>query len=468
LVKQYLTHEKYNQIVVIDIDYSAECKVLEEKGVVFFKEDARLPNVLRQVGVARAHCVYILTGADQTNLAIHKAFDQIINTVGNSERKVNSTCIFNLYDAKLKSLIDNKLSKKGHSDWNVRINNTWENSARVLLAGEHGPHLHCLDEQQPHLLILGHSRLAEQLIILGAKLGHYSNGRKLRITYVDKDAEHMRNMLYAHYPVLDPDRVDHLAWHENESKFLPVIDTCFVAIPANSLTGKIYAEITRDVPVSVAYICDSDNEQVMSILSSLEANLSVGVSINRPHIVICNVRGDDAIMDYTIHDNQLGKVAYFDAVKEGLRLESGESVVGNLREDWAKSIHDFYQNKHGGIAWEALPEYLRNSNRLSADHWKIKLDWIRHNTEEDILLSLKENKEIRDQLMRMEHDRWSAERFMGGWRYCDKPVSKDEQNVAKLKKQNWCLCCFDDLSTEDQQKDGDVCDIAAKLYQFKK
>ncbi len=462
LVKQYLNlkNKTHYKIVVIDINNTAKNKVFEEEGVVFLKEDAMLPEVLRQAGVDRAHCVYILAGSDQTNLAIHKAFEQVVGSRQGGKGK--QSCIINLYDVTLKSLINNRIMQPKHRipGWEVRTINTWENSARVLLTGKYGPHLHCPDEQQPHVLILGYSWLAEQLIIRGARLGHYSGGRKLRITYVDENAEHMRDMLYAQYPVLDPDRADHLKWQAHESNLLPVIDTCFIAKSPENLTGKVYAEIVRPAPLTVAYICDSDDERAMRILVALMANHSNIGTDNKPKIVLCDVHGNENVADYINSENKCGEAAYFESLKEGLELAPNESVVGGIREDVAKEIHEFYQKKYGAVDWDVLSEGMRNSNRESADHLKIKLDYIKSKNQGDIPAELAT---FHDQLMRMEHDRWCAERLMSGWRYCKKPETKQEESEAKEKKLNWCICSFDNLSPADQNKDNDVVELAATV-----
>ncbi len=467
LIRQYLERENSIKIVVIDVNDSAERKALEARGVVFLEEDATSQFTLRQARVDRALCIYIMAGTDQTNLAIYNSFKQVIKEQNFAQRKDNSSCVVNLYDVTLKSLIDQQLQQPDHRimGWDVRTINAWENSARKLLTGEHGPHLHCPDDQQPHILILGHSWLAEQLLIRGARLGHYSGRRKLRITYVDENAEHMRDMLYAQYPVLDTERVHHLAWHKNESKLLPVIDTCFIAKSPDSLTGKLYAQIIQYAPLSVAYICDSDDERAIRIFAALVANRSNNGGEAKPEIVLCDVHGHEGVGSYMNKDCKFGQAAYFDALKEGLKLASGELVVGGLREDWAKAIHDFYQIKYGGDFWENLSEEMRKSNRESADHWKVKFDWIKSKTHGDILDSLET---FRDELMRMEHDRWCAERLMSGYRYCDKPGTEQEKIDAKVKKLNWCIGSFDDLSLEDKQKDEDVYQVAAKVYEHYK
>lgn len=465
LIRQYLSQGLHKKIIVIDVNDTPENKKLANEGVKFLKEDAKLPDVLRQVGIKRARCVYIMAGADQANLEIFEAFKEVVEAA-NFETSSDSgrNCFIHIYDSTLKSSIDTDIYKGRvagpNKGWEVRTINAWENSARVLFTGDHGPHLHCSDTQQPHILILGHGWLAEQLIIQGARLGHYPGGRKLRITYIDDDADHLRDTLYARFPVLDPKQSAHMDWHEKERCILPVIDTCFIAKSADRITGEIFAKIIEPAPLSVAYICHSDDEQALQILSALKSNLSTPKG-QKTEIVLCDAHGHNFSFVTKSDNDQCPQIHYFDAVSAGLNLKKGEDVIEEFREEWAKSIHEHYRALYSGDDWEKLPENMRDSNRQSSDHWKIKLDWIKSKSQGDMVAAIENHLDV---LMSLEHDRWCAERFMNGWRFCDKPKNKDEQTLAKARKQNWCLCSFDALSNEDKEKDKDVCDIAAKMF----
>lgn len=463
LIWQYIGQGTHKRIVVVDINDSPENKKLEDKGVLFLKEDATLPDVLRQVRVKQARCVYLMAGADRTNMGIFETFEKVISTdsvksTGASLKK----CFIHLYDNTLKSAIDARLADErnngANQGWEVLTFNTWANSARALIAGEQGPHLHCKDTFQPHILVLGHGRFAEQIITQGARLGHYSGGRKLRVTYIDENANEVRDRLYAQHPVLDPNQAAHMAWHPKERGYLPVIDTCFIAHPAECLTGELYAKVIEPTPLSVAYICHPEDEKALSILAALMANTAVPNNVIKPQLVLCDMHGHhkDCLVN-----NSNPQVVCFDAIAAGISLKQEEDVINGYRETWAKSIHEFFRKKYHQKTWNELSEDMRDSNRQSADHWKIKLDWIKSQSQGDFNAALKNH---RDELMRFEHERWCAERFMSGWRYCDNPITEDAQKSAKSQRLNWCLCPYEELGEDDKQKDADVCDIAAELY----
>ena len=464
LIRQYLKNG-HRKIVVIDFDDTLDTNELKHEGVVILRENATFASSLLKARVKQASCVYIMAGSDQTNVAIFSTLEKVIGA-GNPNGEALKNCFLHIYDPTLKNSLDGQLQKKRHSKatpgWEIRTFCTWENAARVLFTN-HGPHLNTwfADDKTPHILILGHSWLAEQLIVQGARLGHYSGGRKLRITYVDENAESLRDRLHAQFPALDPKPATHMAWHPKELDCLPVINTDFIAKAADSLTGELYARIIESAPISAAYICHSDNEQALRTLAALQANLATPATRSKTKIVVCDMQGLD--LAYLGNSEGHSWIETFDAIAAGATLKKNEPVIDGFREDWAKGIHQFYFDKYPGTdPWEKLSNTMRDSNRECADHLKIKLDWLKPSSESDLSEKLQTH---RMELMRMEHERWNAERFMSGWRYCERPESKDGEEEAKNKKQNWNLCTFDKLSPSEQEKDKDIVwDITLKLY----
>ena len=451
LIQQYLKQPHPPKIVVVDVRDVPENKALWVQGIKFIKADAKLPDVLRRVGILHARSVYIMAGSDQNNVEIFKHFAEVIGS-NSTDQPDPQHCFVHLYDPTLRAAVD-QYWRKDHHAWEVLTHNTWENAARDLLTGEHAPHLH---SDAPHILILGAGWLTEQLIIQGARLGHYPNGQKLRITCIDEQAHILRDRLYAQYPALAPQPAPHLSWHTNELALLPVIDTQFIAQAADGLS--CYAKICA-TPISVAYICHDDDEKSLHILTTLRANLSA-YNDKKTSIVLCDMHPHE-VQDALNLQDLYPEVQHFNAVAAGVLLKAGEMGEDDLRENCAKAIHQDYCQRHGGVPWAQLDENLRDSNRQSADHWKIKFDWLRHENHGEMPAELSPYQE---QLMRLEHDRWLAERLMSGWRYVAKPDTKNEESSLKAKKLSWCICAFDALSPAEQQKDADVCEVARKIF----
>lgn len=455
LILQYLKQPHPPKIVVVDVRDVPENKALWAQGAKFLKEDAKLPDVLRRVGIQRARCVYIMAGSDQTNVEIFKHFAEVIG-LNATDAQASQHCFVHLYDPTLRAAVDQHWRKDHPANaWQIQTHNTWESAARDLMTGQYAPHLH---SDAPHILILGASWLTEQLIIQGARLGHYPNGQKLRLTCVDEQAHTLRDRFYAQYPALDPKPAPHLAWHTNELALLPVIDTHFVAHPAEGFSSEQFAEICA-TPISIAYICQADDEKALHILAALRANLPAHNG-KKTSIVLCDMHPHQIHDTLNLHD-LYPEVHHFNAVAAGILLEAGALGKDDLREVAAKAIHQDYCQRHGGLSWAQLSEDSRESNRQSADHWKIKFDWLQRQNNGVLPTDLAP---YQDRLMRLEHDRWVAERLMGGWRYVARPQTKAEEPSLKANKLNWCLCPFDALSQVDQQKDQDVCEVARKIF----
>ncbi len=114
---------------------------------------------------------------------------------------------------------------------------------------------------------------------------------------------------------------------------------------------------------------------------------------------------------------------------------------------------DLLKKKSSFEEWDKLPEELKNSNRWVADHMTVKLramgfDDLSMVNPEEIEQKLKE-KGIVDELSRIEHRRWMAEKFIGGWSYA-KNCKEDP-----IRKIHSCLCEYDELSDNDKKKDLD-------------
>jgi hypothetical protein len=126
----------------------------------------------------------------------------------------------------------------------------------------------------------------------------------------------------------------------------------------------------------------------------------------------------------------------------------------------ARAMHEEYVRKQAEdgqtpatnpslVAWEQLPESLRESNRRQADHIPVKLEAIGCAT-----ISLGDWRappleltadEVED-LARLEHGRWMAERLLDGWTYA--PGAKD----LRRRTSPW-LIRWEDMPDEQREYD---------------
>ncbi len=99
------------------------------------------------------------------------------------------------------------------------------------------------------------------------------------------------------------------------------------------------------------------------------------------------------------------------------------------------------------VPWDELPENVRHANRAAADHMAVKLAAIDcriiAGSAPDFAFT---DAEIED-LARMEHRRWSAERLLRGWQ----PGKRDDD-----RRLHPDLKPFEDLDEDGREKDRDA------------
>lgn len=140
-------------------------------------------------------------------------------------------------------------------------------------------------------------------------------------------------------------------------------------------------------------------------------------------------------------------------------------------DDLAKQIHDAYcrERREAGdppgpttAPWAELPESNRRANRRAADHLWTKLASAGYACIGPRLgiPTLKDggarlmDPAIRASLAKLEHDRWWCDRVIDGWAFAEHR-SNEARHHPMLKP-------FEDLSPEEQEKDGEQVDFLAE------
>ena len=124
----------------------------------------------------------------------------------------------------------------------------------------------------------------------------------------------------------------------------------------------------------------------------------------------------------------------------------------------AKTIHERYvsteiargitpQSNAILVAWDDLPEAMRQSNRAQADHEPIKL----------ATLKIAKDPATIEALAEAEHRRWMAERVLSGWRYGS---TRDNP-----RKRHPSLKPYAEISEDVKQKDRDVVNYILACYE---
>ena len=293
---------------------------------------------------------------------------------------------------------------------------------------------------KPHILLLGSSTLAENMIVWIAMTGHFANDGVARITLFDVNASDSHKRILLTYPGIET-LVDLVAVDDDPE------------IPDKQNMDAVTAELA----ITCAYFCG--NSDVGNLLS---ANRWTRHLVACKRIVVFERPGH--LADFTITtalqlDEGAGN-SCLDTFEFVARTCTRNAIMQDDTDRLARQVHSNYYMKElaepdgkrrGDTAsmypWEELSEEWRDDNRAQVDHIIVKLKTIGASIallpKSDRDFSFSEN-EI-ELLARMEHQRWIAQKIMCGWRF-----SLDRNDKQRLHP---CLVPWEQLSEVEKERD---------------
>lgn len=324
----------------------------------------------------------------------------------------------------------------------VRLFNEAEIAARLLLT-EFPPDASVAQtSEKVEILLIGMTLVSEALIELLARIGHYRNGERPKITIVDSDAQKSWDVLLHSWPVL---------YELVEAEPLSADLESLNAQQLNLMFG-------HQRSFTGIYVCHS-HEIANLRLARMLADWQDGASpdVFRTKIAVHDPSGGVALKDYTAGEQYGDRIHRFSTVS--LNEELGQSpfvrsLIDHTEDSRAKALHEAYRASSntsgaGAASWEELDETYRDANRRVIDHFDIKLRAIgcRLSQNEDV-----EEVEITtdelELLARMEHSRWCADRLLAGWTYGE---LRDD-----VRYEHPSLMHYEKLPESEKQKDRDA------------
>ena len=152
------------------------------------------------------------------------------------------------------------------------------------------------------------------------------------------------------------------------------------------------------------------------------------------------------------------------AFGEAETLYTRELVMKSGLDARARALHAAYCGKTGdSAAWEALPAFLKASNRAAADHLLTKLRLLVPEAAQADAAACREaarrfraaDETLRDRMRRCEHERWMRFYCLYNWRCGPR---KDA-----ARRTHPCLVPYDQLSPAEQAKDDSAWEQLAEL-----
>jgi len=427
-----------DRVVVIDIEKeNTRFKSVQELGALVLAGNAADKAILRKARVFSARHVIAVSTKDGKNVEIAVLTSELVQE-HQSTLKNRVTCFVHIVDLELCALFKHHRIFTDTTDFfEPSVVNVYANVARSLLED------HPLDRkpmtvserQTVHLVIIGFGHTGENTAVQAARIGHYANGKKLRVSVVDRFAEDRKRRFYARYPQFDEvcdatflngdigdnamlEQVRQWA-HDPDS-----LTTILVSLGSDS--GSVVAGLsvlskldrTDDVPILVRM---SEREALASLLSGGQGNAKWA---NRVHAVGLIGRVCTQQMFLNKELDVLAKAIHEDFVEE--RKQEG-------KPDTDASLQP----------WERLDQEQKDSNRQQADHIAVKLRAIGCRSVEgdrDGAAAFAFSADEVELLARMEFARWKAHRFLTGW--VRGPQKDSKEKISP------CLGEWDDLPAD--------------------
>jgi len=455
---------------VVAIDSGASPEQIADayrSGVAIIRGDASNPRTLKTAAVGKASRIIAAVDDDQKNVAIAAKVGELLKkTPGSAPHKTE--CWLFISDPRLQELLrqDGLFPHTGnHYQVNVRGLDYFELVARRVLRKvplDFEPIRH-EDATVVHLIIFGFGSMGQSLALQAARIGHFANFRKLRITVLEQKGSGRPDSFLLRFP-----------------KFREVCE--FNVIPIELTDGQFDPETAiRAIPpagpdkelVTVAACWESSGNRLndeMDFFRALAhddpANLSLALALARdrsryPQVLVFQTlkAGFGALFPIDGRGAAIGpRVFPFGMVED---TWSVETLLHEREDEIAKALHQDYYDKQIArgrkpgerpaiFLWEQLHERFRESNRRAADHIGVKLRAIGYSVSklrEDLPRLESFNKDQVELLSRMEHDSWCAEWLLQGYSY-----GPERDEIAKTQPS---LVSWEKLPDDVKQWDRD-------------
>lgn len=291
------------------------------------------------------------------------------------------------------------------------------------------------DSAGVHVVIVGLGSVGQSILMQLARQGHYRSGKKPKVTVVDRSVSDRWRETREAYPALEQ-------WLSVETE-----ETRFEQVG----TQQVNKWLTDERPVTVAYVCTKDeivNLRVARLLlDGIKAQTRKDTAL-AAKVVALDPAGGCVLADFAAHGGHEGRFHLFSLVR------GSEGFLTEMNDTRARQFHEDYCRKNPGAVankpWELLPETLRDANRMTADHFDVKMRAVgcrivakAQATEPPATLSPQEL----EMLAIMEHNRWWADRALDGW-----TLGNPRDDARKLHPN---MVPYEDLSEPDKQKDRD-------------
>lgn len=452
LAEDILEHHKktYRKLIIIEPDdNNPNIEFIRLRGVIVLHEDATNPKLLQKIKANRAKSLITLTGSDVSNMEI---------AIGLAKMKASEPKLYvHLEHRENEVLLQSGL----FADLNIKGFNVYDHAAQTLFMRHPiGSNAQTVPGNEAvRIAIIGVDTVGISVLYRVLNLGHFYNGKPIEVTLYDEEISSKQQQFLKTFPIA-PDCPYWKVAFEDEAQF--------------------YAK--KIIPFNQIIFCKRSTQKNFADAMRLVRNRA------------SSLEGSEVFVYAGTHEKIAGLV---DAEKSGAlknlyifgvfrQICSHDVIINETLDAMAKLTNARYNDLHGynekqlssEDQWKRLDPFLKESNRMQAEHLLIKLKvinsflgnpqnredyeavkkeaqtrWFVHGGEmlwDEIrgaeILASHVPIDVLDGLARMEKMRWNAFHILNGWKKLD--ISAGHRGkVAKDKelKLHPCIVPWDEL-----------------------
>ncbi|MGA2737498.1 MAG: NAD(P)-binding protein [Bryobacteraceae bacterium] len=401
---------KGERVIVIDPESGAAAGIhAEESGASLLPGSPAEPQLLRKAGIHSAQFLLAATGDDSANIAAVVRAREVA-----PEKRARA--FIHVADPQLRVLLRRQRTFRSDGPTPATIFNVFDNSARLLLRDYPLDHVRVRPEteQVVQLIVIGFGLMGEALLTRAALTGHYANFKRLQAVVIDRSADRKERLFrnrYPHFEDVADARFKQLDAEE------PATQNKIAALCADSAKTSSTIVIAFDDPAHGLSIA-------LSLLNSLRCYAPIRLRLNDESSLVALL--------------PRGQITGFGSIREASQRKSWldsdlDAMARKLHEDYLAKLPEAERSRpeiRSSYPWDRLDDDLVESNRQAADHIPVKLRAVGCHTvargnqdDAGVPVDRFEGAEL-ELLAKMEHKRWTAERFLAGWTLGQKDVEK--------------------------------------------